>query len=91
LIAKELATWGIAMPGLLARISDVLKWRSLSGHQKLELEVLARRITASFKAIGDVPEDGAANATNYAQLIEKTNDLREQIAAAKEALARAAK
>jgi hypothetical protein len=79
------------MPSLLARISEALQMASLSGHQKLEFEIMARKITASFNAIGDAPRDGANNESNYAQLIERTNNLREQISTAKEALVRAAK
>jgi hypothetical protein len=44
-IARELTTWGTAMPALMARIAQALKMPSLPGRQKLDLETLARRIT----------------------------------------------
>jgi hypothetical protein len=86
LIARELVTWGADIPALFARIAAALKMASLPGRQKLELEVLARRITASFKAIGEATDDDATDAANYAQLIERTDRLRELIATANEAL-----
>jgi hypothetical protein len=90
-IAKELVTWGIAMPSLLAGISEALKRTSLTGRQKLDFEVMARRITTSFNAIGETPDDKTADAALYEQFIENTDCLREQIAAAKAALVRVAK
>ena len=90
-IAKELLTWGIAMPSLLAGISEALKRSNLTGRQKLDFEIMARRITTSFNAIGETPEDKALDATQYERFIENTDSLREQIAAAKVALVRMAK
>jgi hypothetical protein len=90
-IARKLATWGVAMPALLVRISEAIRMPTLSGREKLDFEVMARRITTSFNAIGETPNAEASDATNYAQLIERTNRLRELIAGAKAALARVAK
>jgi hypothetical protein len=90
-IAKELLTWRIAIPSLLAGISEALKRPSLTGRQKLDFEIMARRITTSFNAIGETSEDKAPNATLYERLIKNTDSLREQIAAAKAGLVRVAK
>ena len=59
-IARELVTWGTDMPALMARISAALKIPTLSGRQKLDFEVVARRITTAFNAIGETP-DGEAD------------------------------
>jgi hypothetical protein len=85
-IARELATWSTDMPALLARIAAALKMQTLSGRQKLELEVLARRMTASFRAIGESTDSEASDEANYAQLIERTHRLRELTASANSAL-----
>jgi hypothetical protein len=85
-IAREIVTWGEEMPALLARIAEALKTPGLPGRQKLEFEVWARRITASFKAIGEPPDNDGADATLYDQLIENTDRLRELIAAVNAAL-----
>jgi hypothetical protein len=90
-IARELATWGVAMPALLARISEAIKMLGLTGPEKLDFEVMVRMISTSFDAIGKTPDAEASDATNYEQLIERTNRLRELIARAKVALARVAK
>jgi hypothetical protein len=90
-IANELVTWGVAMPSLLARISEAIRITSLTGRQKLDFEVMARRITTSFNAIGEMPNDEGRDATQYEQLIENTDNLREEIATAKAALVRVAK
>jgi hypothetical protein len=70
----------------MARIVPVLKMPSVPGRQKLELEVLARRITAAFKAIGEAADSEASDEANYTQLIERTDRLRELIASANAAL-----
>jgi hypothetical protein len=85
-IARELATWGVAMPALRARIAATLKMPALSGRQKLDFEVMARRITTAFNAIGETPDPEASDATLYKQLIERTDRLRELIASANAAL-----
>jgi hypothetical protein len=85
-IAKELVTWGIAMPVLLARIDEALKMPALSGKRKLDFEVMARRISTLFKTIGETPDDETADTTRYEQLIANTDRLREQITAANAAL-----
>jgi len=90
-IAKELLTWGIAMPSLLAGISEALKRPSLTGRQKIDLEIMARRINTSFNAIGETSEDKALDATQYERFIEDTDSLREQVAVAKAAFVRMAK
>ncbi len=87
-IARELTTWGVALPGLVARIAQALKMQSLPGRQKLDLETVARRITTSFNAIGETPDAEASDAALYDQLIENTDRLRELIAAANAALDR---
>jgi hypothetical protein len=74
------------MPALFARIAAALKMPSLPGRQKLELEVVARRISASFKEIGEAADSDVTDAANYAQLIERTDHLRELIATANAAL-----
>jgi hypothetical protein len=89
-IAKELATWGEAMPALLARIAQVLKMTSLPGRQKLNFEVWARQITAAFKAIGETADAEATDEFLYEQLIERTDRLRDLIEAANAALDRLA-
>jgi hypothetical protein len=85
-IARELATWGVAMPALMARIAQTLRMPNLSGRQKLDFEVIARHITTAFNAIGETPDPEASEATLYHQLIETTDRLRELIAAANVAL-----
>ena len=72
-IAKELATWDTAMPALMTRIGKALKTPSVPGRQKLDLEVLARRITRASNAIGELPDADADDATLYDQLIEDTD------------------
>jgi hypothetical protein len=69
------------MPALMVRIADALKMASLPDRQKLDLEVLARRITKTFKAIGETPLAETDEATLYDQLIENTARLRKLIAA----------
>jgi hypothetical protein len=90
-IAKELVTWGAAMPDLLARIAEALKMPSIPGRRKLDLEVLSRRITRSFNAIGETPDPAADDTILYDQLIENTNCLRELIAQTNAALDRLVK
>jgi hypothetical protein len=85
-IARELITWGVSMPALLARIAVALNMPNLPGRQKLDLEVWARRITASFNAIGETPDSEADDASLYDRLIETTDRLRELISAANAAL-----
>ena len=85
-IAREVVAWGADLPALLARIAVALKMSSLPGRQKLDLEVLARRMIATFKAIGEAAHSDATDEDNYAQLIERTDCLRELIAAANAAL-----
>ena len=84
LIAREVATWANAMPVMMARIADALKMPTLPGRQKLDFEVMARRITASFNAIGETAD--ANDGTLYDRFVEKTDRLRELIAAANAAL-----
>jgi hypothetical protein len=90
-IAQELATWGTEMPALMTRIGEALKMPSLPGRQKLDLEVLARRITRTFRAIGETPPAETDEATLYDQLIENTDRLRELIPATNAALDRIGK
>jgi hypothetical protein len=85
-IARALATWGNDMPALMARIVEALKSRSIPGRRKLDFEVMARRITTVFHAIGEAPDPEASEAKLYRQLIERTDRLRELIAAAKAAV-----
>ncbi len=85
-IARELVTWGTEMPALLARIAAALKMPSVPGRHKLDFEVMARRITATFKAIGEAADSETSDEANYEQLIERTDRLRELIAAANAAL-----
>jgi hypothetical protein len=56
------------------------------GRQKLDMEVLARRITRAFNAIGERPDACADEASLYDQLIENTDRLRELITATNAAL-----
>jgi hypothetical protein len=85
-IAREPATWGVAMPALLARIAAALEMPRVPGRHKLDFEVLARRIAATFKAIGEAADSETSDEVNYEQLIERTDRLRELIAAANAAL-----
>jgi hypothetical protein len=59
---------------------------ALSSRRKVDLEVMARRITTAFNAIGETPDAEASDGTPYEQLIENTDRLREVIAAANAAL-----
>jgi hypothetical protein len=90
-IARELATWGADMPALMARIAEALKSRSIPGRQKLDFEVMARRITTAFNAIGETPDAEASEANLYKQLIGNTDRLRDLIVAANVALDKLAK
>jgi hypothetical protein len=72
------------MPALMARIAEALKMPSLPGRQKLDFEVMARRITTSFNSIGEAVD--ANDGTLYDRLVESTDRLRELIAAANAAL-----
>jgi hypothetical protein len=90
-IAKELATWGSAMPALMARIGAAQKMPGIPGRQKLDLEVLARRITRAFNAIGETPDAGVDDSSLYDQLIENTDRLRQLIVATNAALDRIVK
>src|ERR1700690_1338781 len=85
-IAREIVTWGADLPALLARIAVALKMPSLPRRQKLDLEVLARRMISTFKAIGEAADSEASDEASYAQLIERSDCLRELIAAANTAL-----
>jgi hypothetical protein len=58
---------------------------SVPDRQKLEMEVLARRIAAAFKAIREAADSETGDEANYAELIG-TDLLRELIAAANAAL-----
>ena len=60
-IVRELPTWGVAMPSLMARIASALKMSGLPGRQKLDFEVMARRITIAFNAIGETPDAEAGD------------------------------
>ena len=88
-IARELATWGSAMPALMTRISEALKIPTLPGRQKLE--VMARRLNRAFMAIGETPDPDANDAILYEQLIENTDRLRELTAETNAALDRIVK
>ena len=74
------------MPALLDRVVSALEMPALSGRQKLDFEVMARRIRTAFNAIGETPDDEADEAVLYNQLIERTDRLRELIAGANLAL-----
>jgi hypothetical protein len=71
---------------VLDRMVSALEMPALSGRQKLDFEVMTRRIRTAFKAIGETPDDEADEAMLYNQLIEKTDRLRELIAGANLAL-----
>jgi len=64
---------------------------TLPGRQKLDLEVLARRITRGFNAIGETPAPEVDDATLYDRLIENRDRLRELIDATNAALDRIVK
>jgi len=85
-IARELVTWGVAMPSLLVRLGQASKRPTLPGRLQIEFEAMARRITTQFNAIGESPEADTADATAYDQLIENTDRLRELIGVANAAL-----
>ena len=70
------------MPTLMARIAAALNIAALPGRQKLELEVMARQISTAFKAIGEAPDAEASEEVLYAQLLDRTDRLRELITAA---------
>jgi hypothetical protein len=55
------------------------------------LEVLARRITRAFNAIGETPDAGVDDSSLYDQLIENTDRLRQLIVATNAALDRIVK
>jgi hypothetical protein len=90
-IARELATWGTDLPVLLERISAALKLPNVSGRQKLDFEAKARQITTTFHSIGETPDPEASEEVLYAQLLDRTDRLRELIAAASAALDRLSK
>jgi hypothetical protein len=52
-VAKELATWGAGLPGCSTGITAALANREIPGLQKIELEIMARRIAMLFHAIGE--------------------------------------
>jgi hypothetical protein len=85
-IAKELVTWGVAIPNLLSRLAVASRKPAFSGRLKLEFEIMARRINTKFNAIGETPDADTANAALYDQLIENTDRLRELIGTANVAL-----
>jgi hypothetical protein len=68
----------------MARIAEALEMPGLPGRQKLDFEVMARRITTSFNAIGETAD--ANDGTSYDRLIETADRLRELISAANAAL-----
>jgi hypothetical protein len=85
-IARELVTWGVAMPVLLARLAEASKRATLPARLQIEFEAMARRITTQFNAIGEAPEADSADETAYDQLIENTDRLRELMGVANAAL-----
>jgi hypothetical protein len=80
-IAKQVAAWGTELPALRVRIASALAKPSVPGRLKIELEVMARRITMLFNAIGQIPGPDEADAILYDRLIKRMNRLRELIAA----------
>jgi|HubBroStandDraft_5_1064220.scaffolds.fasta_scaffold387845_1 hypothetical protein len=85
-IARELVTWGMEMPSLLARLAEASKRASLPPRLQIEFEAMTRRITTQFNAIGETPEAYTADVTTYDKLIENTDHLRELIGVANAAL-----
>ena len=81
-IANEIATWGIELPALLARILVAAKRADLPGRQKLQLEIIARRINMQFNGIGQTPPSEADDGALLEQLIQETEMLRELITVA---------
>jgi hypothetical protein len=80
-IAKEVSSWGIELPLLRSRIAAALAKASVTGKQKIDLEVIARRITMLFNAIGEMPGADEADAVIYDRLVQRTDRLRELIGA----------
>jgi hypothetical protein len=85
-IAKELVTWGVAMPSLLARLAEASKRATLPVRLQIEFEAMARRTNTQFNAIGEAPETDTADVTAYDKLIGNTDRLRELIGVANAAL-----
>jgi hypothetical protein len=81
-IARQVAAWGTELPALRDRIEGALATHSVPGRLKIELEVMARRITMLFNAIGEMPGPDEADAILYDRLIKRMDRLRELIAAA---------
>jgi hypothetical protein len=80
-IARQVAAWGTELPALRDRIAGALATHSVPGRLKIELEVMARRITMLFNAIGEMPGPDEADAILYDRLIKRMDRLRELIAA----------
>ena len=81
-IARQVAAWGTELPALRVRIAGALAKPGVPGRLKIELEVMARRITMLFNAIGEMPGPDEADAILYDRLIKRMDRLRELIAAA---------
>jgi hypothetical protein len=81
-IWNEIATWGTELPALLARILVAAKRADLPGRQKLQLEIIARRINMLFNGIGQTPPSEADDGALLEQLIQDTEMLRELITVA---------
>src|SRR5882672_5210428 len=81
-IARQVAAWDTELPALRVRIAGALAKLSVPGRLKIELEVMARRITMLFNAIGEMPGPDEAEAILYNRLIKRMDRLRELITAA---------
>jgi hypothetical protein len=81
-IEKEVAAWGAELPALLARILVAAKRADLSGRQKLQLEIMARRINMLFNGIRQTPPAEAGDGAPLERLIQNTESLRELIGVA---------
>jgi hypothetical protein len=75
-IANDLIKWADAIPGLIARIDEVLKLPRLTEAQTLEIEAIAERIEALFRGIRE-----AVNDRNYDRVTACIDRLRDEITA----------
>ncbi len=81
-IASDLFGWVAGIPRLLVRIGEVSEMPSLTEAQKLDLDMMAKRITDLYARVSDMADAEEDDKVLYEKLIASTDRLREEIAIA---------
>ena len=82
-IARELRTWGPAVPRLLTKINEVVKLPQMTAAQTAGIEAIAELVRTLLLSIRE-----AVDSDDYDRLIAATDRLREEVVKADETLDR---